>query len=331
MPFYSNHEANSRAHWAGAAANVDVHNELIQASVENGIRAGSLFATHNWSIQKSTENDTNTIGWRMIGGTSVGYRQVGETLEPKRVVNEKVIMKVDRAVYTQVQTDFMDDWTSPDFTAEYTAEMAEAHALEYDHLHMTQLIKAGAWKAPTSIESRYNPGVVRNMNGLGAANTDAAKAELILKYHAELVRDFVKRRTPLNNLITLLSPDMYYFLTQHPTRNNALFQPLGVTNDANRREVGLMNGVRTMEIPIFPTAAVANSKMGTSFNLSADEVKASIIVFDPTVTLITPTAKELHGFVTSLPHEQRTLITSIRMFNVGVKRGDRVGVLRTAQ
>lgn len=329
MPFYSNADANSRAHWASAAANIDVHNEMLQAIVEHGIFSGSMFQANNWTTMKSTENNTNTIGWRMIGGTGVGYRSPGETLTPKRIVNEKVVMKVDKSIYTQIQTDFMDDWTAPDFTAEYTAEMAEAHALEYDLLHMTQLIKAGAWRAPASIQDRYQPGIVRNMNGFNAA-TDEGKANMIVNEHAKLIRDFSARRTPLNNLITLVTPDIYYYLTMHKERNNALFQPLGVTNDANRRVIHMLNGVRVIECPIFPQAAVASSGFGQSFNLSADEVKASIIVFDPSVTLITPVAKELHGFTTAIPHEQRTLITSVRMFNVGVKRGDRIGVLRTA-
>lgn len=327
MPMYSNAAANSRAHWAGTAANVDVHNELIQALVEVGIREASVFESMKLTNPVSVQSETNTIGWRLLGGTTTGVRQVGETLEPKRITNEKVIMKVDRSIYTQIQTDFIDDWTAPDFTAEYTAEMAEAHARTYDDLHMTALIKAGGWTAPGSVASRFNPGIVRNMDWATNA-TEAQIAEAIYRAHGKLITDFKIRRTPTEHMITLASPKIFDLLLQHPRFGQSIFQPTGVVMDTPHRVLNFVNGVKIVEVNCFPAAAVASSPMGSGFNLSADEVRAGLITFDPRMTLITPVAKELHGHVVTLDHEQRTIIGMVRMFNVGTKRGDRIGVLR---
>lgn len=327
MPMYSNAAANSRAHWAGTAANVDVHNELIQALIEVGIREGSTFEKLRLTNPVSVESNTNTVGWRLLGGTTTGVRQVGETLEPKRITNEKVIMKVDRSIYTQIQTDFIDDWTAPDFTAEYTAEMAEAHAKTYDELHMAALIKASGWTAPGSVATRFNPGIVRNMDWATGAPEDVI-ARAIYRAHGKLITNFKERSTPTSGMITLASPKMFDLLLQHPLFSQSIYQPAGVTMDSTHRMLTAMNGIRIVEVTCFPTAAVASSPMGANFNLSADDIRAGLITFDPRVTLITPVAKELHGHAVTLEHEQRTIIGMVRMFNVGTKRGDRIGVLR---
>ena len=309
MAFYSNQEANSRAHWAGANASVDVHNEMLEALIEHGVRQNSQFTQNKWTQVKYTEGNTNTIGHRMIGGTTTGVRQYGELLEPKRIVNEKVIMKVDRAVYTQVQTDFFDDWTAPSFSVEYAAEAGHAQAKEYDRLPTGQAV---------------------NMNGYNALTTREAKAKMIADQHSEAILRLTKNNIDRSGLITLVSPDIYHVLSSYWDGQNALWQATGAVNDAARRKLVHLNGIPVYETNLFPTGAVASSPMGSQFNLSADEARGQIVIFDPRKVLITPTAKELYGFTETFPSQLHTLMTTIRMFNVGHKNGGSVQVLRPA-
>lgn len=330
MAFYSNQEANSRAHWAGANASVDVHNEMLEALIEHGVRQNSQFTQNKWTQVKYTEGNTNTIGHRMIGGTTTGVRQYGELLEPKRIVNEKVIMKVDRAVYTQVQTDFFDDWTAPSFSVEYAAEAGHAQAKEYDTLHMRMLIKAPSWTPPASLTTRFPVGQATNMNGYNALTTREAKAKMIADQHSEAILRLTKNDVDRSGLITLVSPDIYHVLSSYWDGQNALWQATGAVNDAARRKLVHLNGIPVYETNLFPTGAVASSPMGSQFNLSADEARGQIVIFDPRKVLITPTAKELYGFTETFPSQLHTLMTTIRMFNVGHKNGGSVQVLRPA-
>src|SRR5690625_7209706 len=107
-------------------------------------------------------------------------RASGEELESQRAINEKHLIVVDKTVYSRHSFDYNDDWTAPSIVSNVATEQGIAHAKAYDQAHIIQLIKAGGWRAPTSLKdsgSLYD-GILRTMSGLTGASDDEEREAL---------------------------------------------------------------------------------------------------------------------------------------------------------
>ena len=323
----------SRPNWAGSNADLDIHLEAYEGDIEGSFRVESLFRSSGLTNFKTVAGRSNTWRGDRVGGATVKGRKAGEALDPTRIVNEKLLITVDTTSYIRTPVDYQDDWTAPDFQAEYSAEHGSAHAKAFDQAHLIQLIKAGSWVAPTSLKNSgsFFDGINITMTGY-AAQTDAElKADLIVKNHKNALASFVKRDLggSLSEFVTLIEPDTFSVLLDHKKLMNVDFQGgMGDNNFAARR-IGWLNGIRVIETPRFPTTGIASHFLGPAFNVSAAEAKARVVIFHPKKTLVTV---EAQGMVARVWDDQvnfANVLDSYTMYTVGLKRGDCVAVLST--
>lgn len=323
----------SRAHWAGSNADLDIHLEAYEGDIEGSFRVESLFRSSGLTNFKTVAGRSNTWRGDRVGGATVKGRKAGEALDPTRIVNEKLLITVDTTSYIRTPIDYQDDWTAPDFQAEYSAEHGSAHAKAFDQAHLIQLIKAGSWVAPDSLKASgaFFDGISTTMTGY-AAQTDAElKADLIVKHHKGALATFVKRDLggSLAEFVTLIEPDTFNVLLDHKKLMNVDFQGGNGDNNFAARRVGWLNGIRVIETPRFPTAAIAAHFLGPAFNVTAAEAKARVVIFHPKKTLVTVEAQGMVARVWDDKENFANVLDSYTMYTVGLKRGDCVAVLAT--
>jgi hypothetical protein len=247
------------------------------------------------------------------------------------------VVTVDTTSYISTPMDYQDDWTAPDFQKEYSEEHGSAHAKAFDQAHIIQLIKAGAWVAPASLAASgaFSNGISTTLTGYaalvatGTAADAALAADLIVRRHKDHLATFTKRDLgdSLSEFVTLISPDAFNILLDHNKLMNVDFQggPTG-ENDFAKRRIAWLNGIRVIETPRFPTAAIPAHILGPAFNVSAAEAKALFITFLPKKTLVTVEAQGMVVRVWDDKQNFSNVLDSYTLYTVGLKRGDCVAV-----
>ena len=334
MPATAYAAANTRPHWAGSDADLDIHLEAYEGDIDGSFRVESLFRSSGLTNFKSVASQSNTWRGDRVGGVVVKGRKSGEALDTQRQVNEKFLITVDTTSYVRTAVDYQDDWTAPDFQAETSAEHGSAHAKAFDQAHIIQLIKASNWKAPASLKATgaFYDGIAETLTGYAAGTNAEAKADIIVSKHKEVLATFVKRDLggSLSEFVTLIEPDTFNVLLDHKKLMNVEFSSAATgQNDFAMRRIGWLNGIRVIETPRFPTAAITAHILGAAFNVSAAEAKARVIVFHPRKTLVTVEAKPMTVRMWDDEKEFNNVLDSYTMYTVGIRRGDAVAVLFT--
>lgn len=328
----------ARAHWAGSQADLDIHIEAYEGDIEGSFRVESMFRSSGLTNFKPIAR-TNVWRGDRVGGATVKGRRSGEALDASRIVNDKLLITVDTTSYIRTPMDYQDDWTSPDFQSEYSAEHGSAHAKTFDQAHLIQLIKAGTWEAPAALKASgaFYDGISLTLTGYQAAlalNTEAGNEEaasLLVRRHKEACARFVKRDLggSLSEFVTLIDPDTFNVLLDSKKLMNVSFQGNNGDNNFAMRRVGYLNGLRVIETPRFPTGAISNHILGPAFNVTAAEAKAKMIVFHPRKTLVTVEAQGMVVRVWDDKENFANVLDSYCMYTVGLKRGDCVAVLNS--
>ena len=332
----------TRTWWAGTNADTDIHIEAYEGDIEGSFAIESLFRNSGLTSYKSVQNQTNTWRGDRIGAATVLGRRSGETLNSARIANEKFIVTVDTVAYIRTPFDYQDDWTSPDFKAEYSAEHGNAHALSFDEAHIIQLIKCAAFVPSDSLNGSFHPGLSAVLTGYSAAVATGSgvvangrdltgfetAADIIVQEHKAILTEFVKRRlgSSLGQTVTLIDPDAFSVLLEHKKLMNVDFQGGSVDNSFTARRIAMLNGVRVIEAPIFPVAGVAHP-LGAAFNVSTAEAKAKLIVFFPQKALVTVEAQPMTVKVWDDHKYFQSNLDSYQMYTVGQRRPDAVGVI----
>lgn len=331
MPDVSNKAALTRAHYAGANADVDIHLEAYEGDIDGSFRVESLFRTSGYTNFKSVQGNSNTWRGDRIGAATVSGRKSGETLNDSRITNDKFVVTVDTTSYIRTPMDYQDDWTSPDFQKEYSEEHGSAHAKAFDQAHIIQLIKCAAFVAPAHLAGAFNNGISRTFTGLNAAaatstlSKQEVQADIIVQAHKDVIATFVKRDLgSIGELVTLCEPDTFNLLLEHKKLMNVDFQ--GGNGNFAQRRIAYMNGSKIVETPRFPTAAIPAHILGASFNVSAAEAKARMIAFLPKKALVTVEAKEMTVRKWDDEKNFQNVLDSYTMYTVGQKRPDAVAV-----
>jgi hypothetical protein len=325
----------TRTWFAGADADVDIHIEAYEGDIDGSFRYDSLFRSSGLTNFKSVQNQSNTWRGDRIGGVSVKGRKSGDTLDTQRIANEKFVVTVDTTSYIRTAIDYQDDWTAPDFQAEYSREHGVSHAKIFDTAHIIQLIKCSSFVAPESLAKSFFNGLSDIMAGYAAETDPADKADILVRSHKDLLAEFVKRDLggSLAELVTLMEPDAFNVLLDHNKLMNVDFQggPPGA-NSFSMRRVAFLNGTKVIETPRFPTEGtvatdghVANI-LGSAFEVSAAEAKAKYIIFHPRKALVTVEAKGMTVNKWDYPKDFQSYLDSYHMYTVGQKRPDAVGV-----
>lgn len=323
----------SRPNWAGSDADIDIHLEAYEGDIEGSFRVESLFRSSGLTNFKTVAGRSNTWRGDRVGGATVKGRKAGEALDPTRIVNEKLLITVDTTSYIRTPVDYQDDWTAPDFQAEYSAEHGSAHAKAFDQAHLIQLIKAGSWVAPDSLKASgaFFDGINTTMAGYTDQTDAELKSDMIVKNHKDALATFVKRDLggSLSEFVTLIEPDTFNVLLDHKKLMNVDFQGGMGDNSFAARRIGWLNGIRVIETPRFPTTAIDSHFLGPAFNVTEDEARARVVIFHPKKTLVTVEAQGMVARVWDDKENFANVLDSYTMYTVGLKRGDCVAVLST--
>jgi len=326
---------NTRPHWGGSGADLDIHIEAYEGDIDGSFRVESLFRSSGLTNFKSVADQSNTWRGDRIGGATVKGRKSGDGLEPARIVSDKFLISVDTTSYIRTPVDYQDDWTAPDFQAEYSAEHGSSHAKSFDQAHVIQLIKCGTWVAPAALKASgaFFDGIATTMTGYAAQSDAELKADQVVKAHKNALAEFVKRDLggSLSEFVTLIDPDTFNVLLDHRKLMNVDYagSDTGAGNNYVMRRVAWLNGVRVIETPRFPTAAITSHILGPAFNVTATEAKARMVIFHPRKTLVTVEAKPMTVRVWDDELNFNNVLDSYTMYTVGIKRGDAVAVIST--
>ncbi|QQO90802.1 major capsid protein [Pseudomonas phage Misse] len=326
-PVY-NAGALTRDWWAGADADQDIHIEAYEGDVEGSFKVESIFRSMNLTRFKSVMNQSNTWRGDRIGAAKVQGRKSGQKLDGARIANDKFIVTVDTTSFIRTPFDYQDDWTAPDFQAEYSAEHGTAHAKAFDEAHIITLIKCSAFVAPAHLAGSFKNGLKATTTGLNAATAREDKAAIIVQTHKGLLKEFVKRDLggSLSANITLMEPDTFDILLDEKKLMNVEYQGGNGDNNYAARRVAWLNGTRVIETPRFPTAVITDHLLGPDFNVTAAEAKACFIVFNPSKALVTVEAKAMTVRKWDDPKDFQSVLDSYTMYTVGQYRPDAVGV-----
>lgn len=327
----------TRPHWAGANADLDIHIEAYEGDIDGSFRVESLFRSSGLTNFKSVQSQSNTWRGDRVGGVTVKGRKSGDALDGQRQINDKFLITVDTTSYIRSPIDYQDQWTAPDFQAELSAEHGTAHAKAFDQAHIIQLIKAGAWVAPADLKASgsFFDGISITMTGYAAQTDRELKADLLVQNHKAALATFVKRDLggSLAEFVTLIEPDTFNALLDHKKLMNVDYQHkvdgLDSGNNMVMRRIAWLNGIRVIETPRFPTSAIASHFLGPNFNVSAAEAKARMIIFHPKKTLVTVEAQPMVVRFWDDEKEFNNVLDSYTMYTVGIRRGDAVAVLFT--
>lgn len=320
--------ALTRPHWGGANSDVDIHLEVYQNEVDTAFQYSAIFT--GMSAQRSTAERSNTYRIDRLNNSVVKGRKSGQALESQSVKNDKLLIVVDTTLYIRNPIDYQDDWTAPDFLTEMGQNNGTAFAEMFDQAHAIQLVKARGWEAPDHLKPAFGDGQEIDVTLKADAQTQddlEANAILINKAHRDAIDHLVKRKVPLNDMVTLIGTDEYSTLLEHPKLFNNLY---GQTNDDGYkgRRVVTMNGIPVVEFLEFPDEAITDHPLGSAFNVTADDAKCKMVVFSRSKTLVTVEAKSFTSKFWDDNGNFSNVLDCYAMYTVGVRRPDTAVVVK---
>ncbi len=320
--------ALTRPHWGGANSDVDIHLEVYQNEVDTAFQYSAIFT--GMSAQRSTAERSNTYRIDRLNNSVVKGRKSGQALESQSVKNDKLLIVVDTTLYIRNPIDYQDDWTAPDFLTEMGQNNGTAFAEMFDQAHAIQLVKARGWEAPEHLKPAFGDGQEIDVTLKADAQTQddlEANAILINKAHRDTIDHLVKRKVPLNDMVTLIGTDEYSTLLEHPKLFNNLY---GQTNDDGYkgRRVVTMNGIPVVEFLEFPDEAITDHPLGSAFNVTADDAKCKMVVFSRSKTLVTVEAKSFTSKFWDDNGNFSNVLDCYAMYTVGVRRPDTAVVVK---
>lgn len=316
----------TRRHWAGADADIDIHLEVYDGLIDGSFEVNSLFRSYGLTNFKPVQGRSNTWRGDRIGAAVVQGRRSGEALETTRVVNEKLVVVVEATSYIRNPIDYQDDWTAPDFTAEMSREQGIAHAKAFDTAHIIQLVKSGDFVANPALGGSFHDGLKQTATGYTAETDSHAKADILVQTHKDLLTEQIERDVGTESMVTLITPTEFSVLLDHNKLMNVEFQGGEGGNNFARRRIAYLNGVRVIETPRFPRAAITNHHLGAAFNVTAEQAKARFVLFDPTKALVTVEAKPMTTKYWEDDREFQNVLDSYCLYTVGQRRPDAVAV-----
>lgn len=324
-------DALTRPMWGGPASSDDIHLEIYQNEVDSRFQYQAIFL--GLSSQRSVADRSNTIRIDRLGTSEVKGRQSGQALEPTPVRNDKLVITVDTVLYIRNPIDYQDDWTAPDFLSEMGQNNGSEFAETFDQAHLIQLIKGREWEAPEHLKPAFKDGVEIEVSIKPDAKTEAeleANGLMLNEAHKEGINELIKRKVPLMDMVTLVSPDVYSQILNNPKLMSREFGDTNLDGYKNRRVV-MMNGIPIVECTEFPTGAITDHPLGAQFNVTTDEAKCQMITFSKSKTLVTVEAKPFTSRIWDDEREFCNVLDCYAMYTVGQRRPDTAVVTKITE
>ena len=315
----------TRPHWGGAASDVDIHLEVYQNEVDTRFQYQALFL--GLSSQRSVADRSNTYRIDRLNTSSVKGRTSGVALDPTPVRNDKMIIVVDTVLYIRNPIDYQDDWTAPDFLTEMGQNNGSEFAEVFDQAHLIQLIKGRDWVAPAHLKPAFSDGIEIQATIDSDATTQAAmeaNAIAINNAHKAGIDELIKRKVPLNDMVTVVSTEIYSMLLEHPKLFDRDFGDTNLDGYKNRRVVK-MNGIPIIECVEFPEAGT--HPLGSAYTVTADDAKCRMVTFSKSRTLVTVEAKPFTSRIWDDEANFANVLDCYAMYQVGERRPDTAAVV----
>lgn len=330
-----------RPHYGGATSTVDQHLEIYEGVVDTVFKYSQNF--QSWSAQKSTAERSNNYRIDRLAGSEVKGRKAGETIVDQRVASDKFNVVVEVMLYIRHPIDYMDDWTAPDFMPELGQNAGTAFGRAYDQAHIIRLQKAGTWVAPAHLKTggAFYDGFFKTAALLApAVGTPLTEEQMednaaaLVTAHGDAVNELIKRRVPVQDLITIVTPAVYSELLHSKKVISSEFST-GAGDFAGRRVVHI-NGIPVVEHTEFPTGAVIGHPLsttgnGNAFDVTAAEATAEMIIFSKNLSLVTVTAK---GWTTRFYDDEpqmTNVLDCFSMLTIDTRRPDTVAPIRVTR
>jgi len=320
--------ATTKVHLGGANSDQDIHLEVYKNEVDTRFQYEAIFK--GLSSQRSTGGNSTTYRIDRMGSSVVKGRKSGIALDATKVTNERVLFIVDTVLYIRNPIDYQDDWTSPDWLAEMGQNNGSQFAEMFDNAHIIALIKGRSWTAPTHLKPAFQDGAEVTCvykDGVVTEAEERANAIALGQAHKKGVELLINRKTPLGDMVTLVSSKIYSTLLEHPKLLNKDFSAVAGGDYAGRRVVTL-NGIPVVEVVCFPTAVETAHPLGSAFNVAALDITCQMVTFSKTKTLVTV---EAHPFVTRVWNNENefcNILDAYAMYTVGQRRPDTCVVTR---
>ncbi len=322
--------ATTRPHWGGASSNVDQHLELYTGIVDSRFQYTQIFDA--LSAQRSTADRSNTVRLDRLNTSQVKGRKAGEQIDSQRVTSDKLNIIVECMMYIRNPIDWMDDWTAPDFLTDMGRNNGTEFGLAYDEAHIIRLQKARSWVAPAHLKPAFNDGMsITAALALNPTTTAQlqANAEALVVAHGKLVEQLTLRHVPLQDMITLVTPQVFTELLNHPKLINKDY--VAQNGDFAGRKVVEVNGIPIVQSTAFPKSVITNHILatagnGNAFNATAADITGEMIIFSKSLSLVTVTAQPFTSNFWVDNAEMCNVLDCYSMFTIDVRRPDTVGV-----
>lgn len=308
----------TRPHWGGPNSDADIHLEVFDGALDTAFQYNAFFRSNSTFI--SVNDRSNTARIDRLGTVVIKGRQSGQALEPTPVKNDKLVITVDTVTYARTPIDYQDDWTAPDFMPAIGKNHGTEHAKLFDTAHIIQLQKSRKWIAPAHLKPAFYDG--KEYTAQLVANDPSASADAIAAAHAQGIEELINRDLggSLNEFITLVTPRVFGILMQSEKLVNVQYSD-GNANYAQRR-MAWLNGSRIVETARFPRAAITDHPLGAPFNVDAEDVACELVVYHPTMTLVTVEAKSHTVKFWDDDLNFANVLDSFGMYTVGQRRPD---------
>jgi len=320
----------TRPQFGGPDSDVDLHIEEHLGIVDKTFSYSSKLAPY---LNIRNLRGTNTARIDRFGDVEVAGRKSGEDLVIAPVRNDKTILTVDTVLYTRHQLDKFDDWISNIDTRLELAELdGTALAKQFDQACLIQALKCADFTAPAHLAGSFNDGIKEEVTITGTLASGEADADILVYAHRKSLEKLINRDLGdrlMSEGVTFVTPAVFTILNEHKRLQNVDYQGggMGVGNNFAAGRVAVMNGIRVIETPRMPTAAITGNALGAAFNVTAAEAKRQIVTVIPSLTLYAAQVHALDADYWEWKEKFSWVLDTYQSYNIGQRRPDSAAIV----
>lgn len=320
----------TRPQWGGPNSDVDLHIEEHLGIVDKTFAYSSKLAPF---MNIRNLRGTNTARIDRFGDVEVSGRKAGEDLSITNVKNDKTILTVDTVLYTRHQLDKFDDWVSSIDTRKELADLdGTALAKQFDQACLIQAIKCADFVAPAHLAGAFGDGVLEQATITGTQASGEADADILVYQHRKSIEKLINRDLGdrlMSEGVTFVTPAVFTILNEHKRLQNVEYQGggAGVGNNFAAGRVAQMNGIRVIETPRLPNAAITDNPLGAAFNVTAEQAKRQIVTIIPSLTLYAAQVHALDADYWEWKEKFSWVLDTFQSYNIGQRRPDAAAVV----